>query len=235
MQITREGLDMIKAHEGLRLKAYKCPSGVWTVGYGHTSAAGSPFVKPDMTIDEAEAERILRSDLAKFEAVVKRLVKVSLTNNQYSAIVSFVYNVGETNFAKSSVLKCINAKQFDLVPAKLALWNKGGGKVLKGLVRRRAEEGALFASHDADDSVEPDTNVQPSTGKSAMSSTTNIAAGAVGVAGVTSTVAQVSDNMKSIKDNIGPEVFAYGLAAVVVIGVIWIVMERIKKSKNEGV
>ena len=235
MQITREGLELIKAHEGLRLKAYRCPAGVWTIGYGHTSAAGNPIVTPGMTIDKDEAERILRSDLTKFEAVVKKLVKVNLTPNQYSATVSFVYNVGETNFAKSSVLKVINSKQFDLVPAKLALWNKGGGKVLPGLVRRRAEEGALFASDGVDDSVEPNTDVKPSTGKSAMSSTTNIAAGAVGVAGVTSTVAQVSDNMKSIKDNIGPEVFAYGLAAVVILGVIWIVMERIKKSRNEGV
>lgn len=235
MQLTHAGLELIKAHEGLWLKAYKCPSGVWTIGYGHTSAAGGLQVQEGTVITKEGAEHLLKSDLSKYENAVKNSVKVKLTDNQFSALVSFCYNVGETNLRKSSVLKVINEGRFDLVPSKLALWNKGNGKVLPGLVRRRAEEAALFMPNRVDDSVEPDTVVKVAAGKPALSSTTNIAAGAVGVAGVTSTIAQVSDNMKSIKDNIGVEVFAYGLAAIILVGVIWIIVERVKKSRSEGV
>lgn len=161
MQLTHAGLELIKAHEGLRLKAYKCPAGVWTIGYGHTSAAGRPTVTPSFKITVEEAEAILRNDLKKFEDVVKRLVKVELTDNQFSALVSFVYNVGEGNFAKSSVLKALNSKQFDLVPSKLALWNKGNGKVLPGLVKRRAAEAALFMSDKDEEVIHPSTEVTP--------------------------------------------------------------------------
>lgn len=235
MQLTSAGLELIKTHEGLRLKAYKCPSGVWTIGYGHTSAAGGLEVNEKTVITQAGAEHLLRLDLENFEDIVRKAVKVELTDNQFSALVSFVYNVGETNFRKSSVLSVVNQKRFDLVPAKLALWNKGGGKVLPGLVRRRADEAALFMANTEEAEVLPDTQVKAAVGKPVVTSTTNIAASAVGVAGLTGAAAQVSDHIQSIKEDVGPELFAYGIAAVVLIGVIWIIIERVKKSKNEGV
>lgn len=144
MKINDAGLALIKSHEGLRLEAYKDPVGVWTIGYGHTAAAGEPAPRSGMKISKAEAEAILRRDLAKFEQAVTAAVKVPLNGNQFSALVSFCFNVGETAFRKSSVLKSVNSRNFSLVPGKLALWNRGGGKVLPGLTRRRKEEAALF-------------------------------------------------------------------------------------------
>lgn len=162
MKMTQAGLELIKAYEGLGLKAYLCPANKWTIGYGHTTEAGHPVVHQGMTITKDEAERILRSDLVVFEEVVKRLVTVELNDNQFSALVSFVFNVGETNFAKSSVLKSVNSKKFKDVPANLAKWNKarvnGELKVLPGLVKRRAEEAALFMGPPAQDTVKPKSN-----------------------------------------------------------------------------
>lgn len=237
MKLTREGLELIKAHEGLRLEAYRCPGGEWTIGYGHTSRAGDPKVIKGMTIDTGEAQRILVRDLQKFCGFVEQAVKVPLTPNQYSALVSFCFNVGPENFKKSSVLKAVNSKQFDLVPARLALWNKADGKVLPGLVKRRADEGKLFMSDTKTAAIEitPETVVTPQTGKPMLASTTNIAAVAVGAAGATSTAAQVTSDMNVIKENIGPETFALVLGAVMLIGLGWIVYQRWLKSKTEGV
>ena len=237
MKITREGLDLIKAHEGLRLEAYKCPGGEWTIGYGHTSLAGDPKVVRGMTIDTGEANSILVRDLQKFCGFVDSAVKVPLTPNQYSALVSFCFNVGPENFKGSSVLKMVNAKKFDLVPARLALWNKADGKVLPGLVRRRAEEGALFLSDSKTALVEmtPETVITPQVGKPVYASTTNIAAVAVGAAGATSTAAQVTSDMGVIKDNIGPNTFAIGLGVIILIGVAWIIYQRCLKSKQDGI
>ncbi len=160
MQLTNEGFNFIKSHEGLRLEAYPDPGTggePWTIGYGHTSLAGPPKVTPGMRITKAEADAILRKDLRKFEDAVKRNVKVPLNDNQYSAIVSFTFNCGEGNLQKSGVLKAINQKKFDLVPSRLMLWNKAAGKVLPGLTRRRAEEGKMFAKPVAHvDPVEPE-------------------------------------------------------------------------------
>lgn len=235
MKMTREGLDLIKAHEGLRLEAYKCPSGVWTIGYGHTSAAGKPEVVKGMTIDSGEANAILMKDLAVYEGAVRNAVKVDLTDAQYSALVSFCYNVGPGNFRKSSVLKAVNDRRFDLVPARLALWNKGNGKVLPGLARRRADEAALFMSGKEVVFAEPDTEVSPSHGKPVLASTTNIAAIGVGAASAVSTVAQVTGDLSSIKEVIGPNVLAIVLGAICLIGVGYIIYERVLKSKTEGV
>jgi lysozyme len=238
MKLTREGLELIKAHEGLRLDAYKCPGGEWTIGYGHTSRAGAPEVTKGMTIDLGEAARILSRDLEKFCGFVEHAVKVELTPNQYSALVSFCFNVGPEQFKKSSVLKVVNAKQFDLVPARLALWNKADGKVMPGLVRRRADEGKLFMKEQANEltvEITPNMNVQPITGKPPLTSTTNMAAVAVGAAGATSTVAQVTTDFNVIKDNIGPNTFAIVLGAVILIGAAWIIYQRVLKSKEDGV
>lgn len=146
MKMTKAGLELIKDCEGLSLQAYHCPAGVLTIGYGHTSAAGLPPVKPGMKITKAIAETILERDLVKYEDAVKRHVKVDLTDNQYSALVSLCYNIGEGNFAQSTVVHRVNIKDFTGAAAAFAMWNKGGGKVLPGLVKRRALEAALFST-----------------------------------------------------------------------------------------
>lgn len=146
MKTNSAGRELIKKFEGVRLKAYVCPAGVLTIGAGHTSAAGPPAVTRGMTITAEEADAILARDLAKFEKHVSSRLTRKVNANQFSALVSFCFNVGGGNFDKSSVLKAVNEGRFKDVPARLALWNKGGGKVLAGLVKRRAAEGALFSA-----------------------------------------------------------------------------------------
>lgn len=142
-RINAAGLSLIQQWEGLKLTAYKDVAGIWTIGYGHTSSAGSPTVTPGMTITKAEALRILQNDLAKFEARVDRLVKVPLTDNQFAVLTSFDFNTGALH--KSTLLKKLNKGDYDAVPGELAKWVNAGGKKVQGLVNRRAAEAGLWA------------------------------------------------------------------------------------------
>ncbi|UNF44092.1 glycoside hydrolase family protein [Bartonella krasnovii] len=144
-KISQEGLALIKQWEGLRLNAYKDAIGVWTIGYGHTSAAGKPFVHKGMTITEKQAEELLCKDLRQFENTVAKAVTVSLNSWQFAALVSFCYNVGTTAFCNSTLLKKLNQGEYEAVPAELQKWTKAGGKRLQGLVHRRVAEAGLWA------------------------------------------------------------------------------------------
>ncbi len=139
MKIGFKGLNLVKEFEGFREEAYKCPAGVWTIGYGHTKD-----VNPDDVVTLNGAEILLIEDLDWSEEVVNQNVVVSLNQNQFDALVSFVFNVGSGNFKKSTLLRRLNNGRFDAIPVELKRWNKGGGKVLKGLIRRREAEGKLF-------------------------------------------------------------------------------------------
>lgn len=141
MKINQAGIELIKSFEGLKLDSYKCPSGVWTCGYGATGDR----VKPGLNITAAQAEQWLAEDLQKFEEAVSRLVKVSLNENEFSALVSFAYNCGESALAGSTALKRLNAGDRAGCCEALLWWTKGsGGQVLEGLARRRKAEVALF-------------------------------------------------------------------------------------------
>ncbi|WP_273721301.1 MULTISPECIES: lysozyme [unclassified Bartonella] len=144
-KISQEGLALIKQWEGLRLNAYKDAIGVWTIGYGHTNSAGKPFVHKGMTVTEKQAENLLRQDLRQFENTVEQAVHVSLTDEQFAALVSFCYNVGTTAFCNSTLLKKLNNGEYEGVPAELQKWTKAGGKRLQGLVHRRVAEAGLWA------------------------------------------------------------------------------------------
>ncbi|WP_455465891.1 lysozyme [Bartonella sp. B39] len=144
-KISKEGLAMIKQWEGLRLNAYKDAIGVWTIGYGHTSTAGKPFVHEGMIITKEQAENVLCQDLRQFENAVEQAVQVSLTDEQFAALVSFCYNIGTTAFCNSILLKKLNQGEYEAVPAELQKWTKAGGKRLQGLVHRRAAEAGLWA------------------------------------------------------------------------------------------
>jgi lysozyme len=146
MKVTDAGLALIKTYEGFRGRAYRDAVGIWTVGYGHTSAAGPPKVTPWLVLDEPAAAQLLRRDVDMFAAGVAARVKADLSDEQFSALVSFAYNVGLGAFAKSSVLRAVNAGDFAAVPTRLSAWVKADGRTLPGLVKRRAAEGALFAS-----------------------------------------------------------------------------------------
>lgn len=142
--INKDTLKLIKEFEGLELEAYKDAVGVWTIGYGHTAAAGQPHPKKGMVVTAQEAEKLLLQDLTVYENAVRKGVKVPINDNQYGALVSFTYNLGPGNFQKSTLLKKVNNKDFAGAALEFAKWNKAGGKVLNGLTRRRAAEAALF-------------------------------------------------------------------------------------------
>lgn len=146
MAINKEALDLIKRFEGFRSKAYLDPVNVLTIGYGHTNLSGyPPKITPSSTISEAEASKLLERVLEDvYEKAVDRNVKVPLNENQRGALVSFTYNLGEGNLKKSTLLKKLNAKDYAGAAAEFPKWNKAGGKVLKGLVRRREAEQKLF-------------------------------------------------------------------------------------------
>jgi len=146
MKTSPAGRAFIGLHEGLRLTAYKDAVGVWTVGYGHTAAAGDPAPFSGMKITAADADAILERDLAKFEAAVDKLVVVPLAQREFDALVSFAFNLGEGNLRASTLLRKLNTGDKAGAAAEFPKWNKAGGRVLAGLTRRRAEERAMFSS-----------------------------------------------------------------------------------------
>lgn len=142
MALRKSDIELIKRHEGCRLVAYRCPSNVLTIGYGHTGAD----VKEGMKITQAQADQLLAKDLQRFEKYVKDATKgVDLNENQYAALVSFTYNVGPKNLNDSTLLKRIKANQNDPdIANQFKRWNKSGKTVLPGLVKRREEEAKLY-------------------------------------------------------------------------------------------
>jgi lysozyme len=142
-------LSIIKKYEGLKLEAYICPAGVATVGFGSTFYPDGRRVKLGDKITIQEAESILLHDIKRFEKEVRNSVKIEITNNQLSALISFVYNVGASAFRKSTLLRKVNANPTDInIHNEFMRWTRAGGKVLPGLVKRRAEESRLYFSKD---------------------------------------------------------------------------------------
>ena len=139
METSENGIELIKEFEGRRLVAYQDSVGVWTIGYGHTKD-----VWEDRLIIKKTADRLLAEDLAEFEKYVDNLVDVPLTQNQFDALVAWTFNLGPTNLSESTLLKKLNAGDYDSVPSEMKRWNKAGGEVLEGLIRRREAEAALF-------------------------------------------------------------------------------------------
>ncbi len=155
-QINTAGFELLKQWEGKvlfayddfdppanrrRIKAGDKVHGTLTIGHGHTG----PDVKPGMTITEGQADELFRQDLAEFTPAVERAVKVPLTDNQFAALVCFAFNVGIGNFQKSTLLKRLNAGDYDAVPVELMKWTKSKGRKLAGLVNRRSAEAGLWA------------------------------------------------------------------------------------------
>jgi len=139
MNISEEGLSLIKKFEGCELKAYRCAANVLTIGYGTTKG-----VTEDMEITKEEAESILKEEMHEYEGYINNMVKVPLEQNQFDAMVSWVFNLGSTNLSSSTLLKKLNNSEYDEVPSQIKRWNKAGGKVLDGLIRRREAEALLF-------------------------------------------------------------------------------------------
>lgn len=142
---SRSGIELLKKHEGIRLLPYLCPAGVPTIGYGNTFYPdGRRVTMQDPPLSRTQADELLRAVLVQFERAVNA-TPTRLNQNQFDALVSFVYNIGVAAYVRSTVRRLIVAGRRDGVPAAMAKWNKAGGRVLPGLVRRRKEEGELFA------------------------------------------------------------------------------------------
>jgi len=211
--MSQGGLDaLLKKFEGCKLKAYLCPAGVCTIGYGHTSAAGAPMVNDGMIITQADAEDILKRDIVKYEIAVMDLVKVKLTQNQFDVLVDFAYNAGVGNLKSSTMLKKINSGDLDAVPAELMKWTKGGGKVLPGLVRRRQAAGAWWTAgaepttpeqvfdHEQEHRLEPDAPSPQRTMANSKQGNAALLTAGLGSVGVAKEVAAQAKDASDVAD-----------------------------------
>jgi lysozyme len=175
-----------------------------------------------MQVSREEAQAILLRDVEKVARDVRSLLKRELSDRQFSALVSFAYNVGSGNFRSSSVLKAVNEGDLAAVPRRLQMWTKGGGRVLPGLVRRRAAEAAMFL--EAEEKEPARSEVEPAEGKPLSQSSTALAALISALAGMASAVANMSRPL-----------FAVMLLILMIGASLWVIRERRRKAKEEGV
>lgn len=168
MRVSKPGRKFIMEREGVKLTAYRCSAGVLTIGAGHTTSAGPPAVTPGMRITAQESDEILANDLATFERVVNNAVTAPLMQNQFDALVSLAFNIGGGAFAKSTLVRRLNERDYRGAADQFLVWNKAGGKVLRGLVTRRAAERAQFLRIDPEPAPAPAPSppVQPAPAKS---------------------------------------------------------------------
>ena len=143
MHTSEEGISLIKKFEGCRLEPYFCSANVLTIGYGHTRTAQS-----GQNWSQDHAEEMLKSDLEEFEGYVEQLVEVPLSQYQFDSLVAWCFNLGPANLKSSTLLKVLNSGAYEEVPSQIKRWNKAGGKVLEGLIRRREAEALLFQGED---------------------------------------------------------------------------------------
>ncbi len=160
MKTGETGLNLIKGYEGLRMSAHYAPSEQWTVGYGHTSTA-----RHGMSVTEGDAERLLKDDIAPIEQLIADTVRAPLNQNENDALVSLVYNIGEENWRRSSVLRKLNEGDKLSAAQAFEMWTKARVNnelvMLDGLVRRRAAEKSLFLMPTDASLVVPTADVQP--------------------------------------------------------------------------
>jgi lysozyme len=140
LSYSKDGLSLTESFEGVRLTAYQDQVGVWTIGYGHTG----PDVHAGLTITQDQANMLLLGDVGSAAAAVNRLVTIPLIQNEFDALVDFVFNVGIGNFTSSTLLRDLNASSFADAAAQFARWDHAGGMVVAGLLRRRQAEAELF-------------------------------------------------------------------------------------------
>jgi lysozyme len=147
MKVSEQCIKMIKHHEGVRKKPYQDPIGLWTVGVGHLIEDGKKLPKEwNRELTDEEVDELLYKDLKRFETGVKRLTKVALSQGQFDALVSFSFNVGLGNLQSSTLRSKLNREDYKGAAEEFPKWRRAGGKVLAGLVKRRADERALFLS-----------------------------------------------------------------------------------------
>ncbi|MEM6550111.1 MAG: lysozyme [Pseudomonadota bacterium] len=207
------GVDLVKQWEGLKLEAYLCPAGVWTIGYGHTRT-----VKPGTVINEQRADELLREDLRSAEQAVQRAVQVSLSSHQFDALVSWTFNLGAGALERSTLLRKLNAGDYEAVPAEMLRWVKArvNGKLqrVQGLVNRRNAEIGLWARGSFVESTSA-----PVSPERPMPQGREIAGGAVGAAAaLVPAAAAAPEVVDSLGGLSGP--IAWGVAVVLVVAAV---------------
>ena len=218
MNINQATVDLVKEFEGFRANAYKCPAGIWTIGYGTTAMAGVGITPKDgMTISRSDAEAYLHAALSKFADQIAPSITAPINENEFGAFVSLAYNIGPGAFKKSSALRLFNAGDKEGAAKAILMWNKAGGKVLKGLTRRREAERKLFLT-PVDGKF---------TGRTTVAQSTTVQASA----------AQIATGVTAAGTAIGAldgtaQIVALAFAAVVVIAAAWVMRERLKHWAN---
>lgn len=229
MQTSPKGIALIKSYESCKLTAYLCPAGVWTIGWGTTRG-----IHEGMRITRDEADALFLRDLRQFEATVAKLVRVPLTQGQWDALVSLVYNCGPAPL-KGTLGKVLNQGRYDAVPAQFMRWVRAGGRELPGLVRRRRAETALW--RDLGDVPDEDLRVGPVEAAPAKPLTASGTIKGVAVAG-TGAATVMGDALSDVQTNITTasdiiatvQAFDHNLifigAALVIAGLAWIAYRR---------
>ncbi|WP_238327294.1 lysozyme [Rodentibacter pneumotropicus] len=144
MKISEKGIEFIRQAEGEKLTAYPDIVGVWTIGVGHTGFVDGKSVSRGMAITKEKSKEILIADLKRFESAVNSAVKVSLAQNQFDALVSLAFNIGEGAFTRSTLVKKLNAGDYKGAAEQFLVWKNAGGRVSQGLLNRRKREKVLF-------------------------------------------------------------------------------------------
>lgn len=215
MKVNQATINLVKEFEGFRAKAYKCPAGVWTIGYGTTASAGVGITPVEgMTISKEDAEKYLDQSIKKFAEKIAPLITAPINENEFGAFVSLAYNIGPGAFKKSSALRHFNGGDKAKAADAMLLWNKAGGKVLNGLKRRREAERMLFLTPVGIKSKGRSSPVQSTT---VQASAVQIASGAgAGIAAV-----------GSLDGN--AQIVALVFAGIVIVAAAWVMRERLKK------
>jgi len=223
VKINRATIDLVKQFEGLELKAYRDPIGVWTIGYGYSERASfGPGVKEGDVWTEGMAEDMLREGLQRYGDDVLKYCEYTPTENQFGAMTSLAYNIGVGAFAKSTCLKRFNAR--DIVGAAEALtwFNKAGGKKLNGLVRRRAAEKVLFLT---DTAAEVTPQADPERSKTQSKTLRNVG---VGLTGTGATL------LSRFADSLGENAQLLLVGGIVVVALAFILISKDKVKEWNG-
>ena len=239
--VSENGLNLVKKFEGLHkvteqgdVRAYRCPAGKWTIGYGHTRG-----VKSGLRASKGECDKMLLEDLHEAGNAVRSAVNVPLSQNQYDALVSFVFNLGAGNFRSSTLLKKLNKGLYEEIPAQILRWNKarvdGQLTELRGLTRRRTAEAALWAmdaplAGQEGGDLMPQKPVQTAQ-KPLVKSKTLAGAGAAGLGTVGSVIGDAASNLESLI--MYSDTIKMVFLALTVAGIALVTYSRIK-DHSEG-
>lgn len=227
---------LIKQAEGLRLRAYLCPAGVPTIGWGHTATVTAEDVRLARKVRLDEAEALLDQDLAEFEALVHQCCRLPANDNQLGAMVSLAFNIGADGFRKSSVLRAHNRGDFAIAAQAFALWNKatvdGAKRVLPGLVARRAAEAALYLTPIGPVDHRPmPQRIEP---EKPMAQSTIMQGGVItAVASAMATASEAARHFADIRTSLGDWAPQVALVVTLAAG-CWIVWQR-WRQRAEGI